>query len=44
MGSVFFHIAGEYEATLGPLPGVTQDIAIYKVKRLFVIWFIYLVK
>ena len=41
---VFFHSAGEYEATLGPLPSVTQDIAGYKVKRFFVLWFIYLIK
>ena len=42
--SVFFHSAGEYEATLSPLPSVTQDIAGYKVKRFFVLWFIHLIK
>ena len=44
MGSVLFHSAGEDEATLSPLPGVTQDIAGYKVKRFFVLLFLYLIK
>nr|POE54276.1 short integuments 2, mitochondrial [Quercus suber] len=41
---VSFCFPGEDEATLSPLPGVTQDIVGYKVKRFFVLLFLYLIK
>ena len=41
MALVISHSAGEDEACYcRPTPGVTQDIAGYKVKRFCVLWFI----